>query len=123
MAIEVLLKVNDIDVTANVLTPFEIDRNKLWADDSGRVISGRMVGTMIGIFPKLNALLYPNDANDISDLMTELDKASQSLKYYNPKTKTLVDLGTYTNDYKVTLLDLTPTYDSIKVSFISIDKE
>ena len=123
MAIEVLLKVNDIDVTANVLTPFEIDRNKLWADDSGRVISGRMVGTMIGIFPKLNALLYPNDANDISDLMAELDKASQSLKYYNPKTKTLVDLGTYTNDYKVTLLDLTPTYDSIKVSFISIDKE
>lgn len=123
MAISVLLKVNNIDVTANILPPFEIDRNKLWAGDSGRVISGRMVGTLIGIFPKLNVLLYPDDQNDISELITELDKASQELKYYNPKTNSLVDLGTYTNDYKVTIIDLTPTYDSIKVSFISIDKE
>ncbi len=123
MAIDVLLKINNLDVTANIETPFEIERNKLWAGDSGRVISGKMVGTLIGIFPKLNVSIFPNNENDIGDIMTELDKASQSLQYYSPKTNTLVSLGTYTNDYKVMLLDLTPTYDAIKVSFISVDRE
>lgn len=123
MPINTLLKINGTDYTGKILTPFKIGRHKLWGEDTGRVMSGEMQGTLIGIFPKLTVLFYPKTPTELANLMIALDSASQSLDYYNPKTQSLSSFGTYTNDYEVNLINLDPYYAEVQVSFIARAKE
>lgn len=125
MAIDVLLVINDRDWTGSIVAPFNIGRHKLWGDDTGRetTMSGKMTGTLIGIFPKLTVIFYPKDSDDLQELIKVLDTAWQTVQYHNPKTKTLTTLGTYTNDYDITLVDLDPTIEEVKVSFVARERE
>jgi len=123
MGISTLLKLNGVDYTAKVLTPFIIEKNKLWGEDTGRTMSGELFGTLIGIFPKIVAEFYVEDEIELSALLVILDSAFQTVDYYDPKVRMLVTLGTYTNDYKKEIISLDPFYSSVKVSFISRRKE
>ena len=123
MAISVLLKINGNDYTGNILTPFEVQKNKLWAEDTGRVMSGKMVGTFIGVFPKLVVQFQFENEVTQSNLLTLLDTAFQTVQYYEPKTRGLVTMGTYSNDYRVNIINLSPMYGEVTVSFISTEKE
>lgn len=125
MAIDVLLKINNKDWTGSIIAPFNIGRHKLWGDDTGRetTMSGKMTGTLVGIFPKLTVILYPKDSNDLQELIKVLDTAWQTVQYYNPKTKALTTLGTYTNDYDIAIVNLEPVTEEIKVSFIATERE
>lgn len=124
MAIDVLLELNGKNFTASTLSGVDIERNKLWDSNSGRLINGKWVGTLIGIFPKIVDSFYPKDEIELSSLMVELDKPSLNVRYYNPKTRSMVNLGTYTSDYKVTLLTtLGYEIEPVKVSFISTERE
>lgn len=123
MAISVLLKINGTDYTGSILTPFTIEKNKLWGDDTGRVMSGKMFGTLVGVYPKLTVTFHFKSEVAQSALLAELDTAWQSVEYYNPTTRTMVTMGTYTNDYKVEVINLEPMYNEITVSFIAVDKE
>lgn len=121
--IKTLLVINGVDYTGSVLTPFDIERNKLWGDDTGRVMSGDWVGTLIGIFPKLVVKILPKTEDELASLLNILDSASQSVKYYSPKHQRLADLGTYTGDYKLSIINLDPYYAEITISFIATRKE
>ena len=123
MAISTLLKLNGVDYTSKVLTPFVIERNKLWGDDTGRTMSGELTGTLIGIFPKIVGSFYVEDEVEFSALLTILDSASQTVEVYDPKSRTLKQYLTYTNDYKIEIINLDPYYKEIQVSFISRRKE
>lgn len=123
MAISTLIKLNGVDYTSKVLTPFVIERNKLWGDDTGRTMSGELTGTLIGIFPKIVGSFYVEDEVELSALLTILDSASQTVDVYDAKSRTLKQYLTYTNDYKVEIINLDPFYKEIQVSFISRRKE
>ena len=123
MAIKTLLKVNGIDYTGSILTPFKDERNKLWGDDTGRVMSGEMKGTLVGIFPKLEVTFYPKSQVDLSELLTVLDSGWQDVEYFEARYNELQRLGTYTNDYSYEIYSLDPYYSEVKVSFIATKKE
>lgn len=122
MAISILLKINGTDFTGQILTPFELQRNKLWAG-AGRVMSGKMSATLVGIFPKLVVEFAPENEVKLSALMTELDKAEQTLIYYDPKTRTQKTLGTYSADYTVLINSLQPKFGVVKATFVALAKE
>lgn len=121
--IQSLLVLNGVDYTGSVLTPFDIERNKLWGDDSGRVMSGDFVGTLIGIFPKLVVKILPKTEDELANLLAILDSPTQVVKYYSPRHKRLASLGTYTGDYKLSIVNLDPYYSEITISFIATKKE
>lgn len=123
MAINTLIKLNGVDYTSKVLTPFVIERNKLWGDDTGRTMSGELTGTLIGIFPKIVGSFYVEDEVEFSALLTILDSASQTVEVYDPISRTLKQYLTYTNDLKIEIINLDPYYKEIQVSFISRRKE
>ena len=123
MGINTLIKLNGVDYTSKVLTPFVIERNKLWGDDTGRTMSGEQTGTLIGIFPKIVGQLYVEDEIELSALLTILDSASQTVDVYDPKSRTIKQYQTYTTDYKIEIISLDPYYQAISVSFISRRKE
>lgn len=122
MAIRQLLKIDGKDYTGQILTPFQLQRNKLWSS-AGRVMSGKMSGTLIGIFPKMVVEFYAKDEIELAQLMRRLDQAKQRLTYYDPRTRSMQNLDTYTADYSIDIIDLKPTYGIIKATFIALEKE
>lgn len=122
MAIKTLLKIDGKDYTGQILIPFQLERNKLWSS-AGRVMSGKMSGTLIGIFPKMVVEFHPKDAIELSQLMRRLDQAKQTIVYYDPRTRSMQSIDTYTADYQVITKDLKGNIDAIKATFIALEKE
>lgn len=123
MAINQLFIMNGIDYTPEILTPFKVSRAKLWAEDSGRVMSGEVQGSLIGIFPKISVVFYAKTQAKLSEIMTVLDSPTQNIQYYDSKTQTMKSMSTYTGDYDVNIVNLSPYHSEISVSFISRRKE
>lgn len=99
--------------------------NKVWADDSGRNLAGKMSGTLIGIFPKIIVTFGPLTKTQLETITPILDSATQSLQYYDPTKQQVVTMDTYTGDYEVAnqnIVNGDATNDSFDVSFIAISK-
>ena len=95
--------------------------NKLWASDSGRNLAGKMTGTLIGIFPKINLQFRPLTREEINIIAPILDKPNQELQYYDPSKNSIVNLITYTGDWELTNLNINKN-EGFNCSFISVAK-
>ena len=95
--------------------------NKLWASDSGRNLAGKMTGTLIGVFPKINLQFRPLTREEINIIAPILDKPNQELQYYDPSKNSNVNLITYTGDWELTNLNINKN-EGFNCSFISVAK-
>ena len=59
-----------------------IDDYKLWADGSGRSMTGESKGTLIGIFPKLQLKIGKQSASDRAVLTSLLNQAETTVRAY-----------------------------------------
>lgn len=80
----------------------EYGYNKLFASDSGRSLSGEMVATLIGIFPKIILQFRKLTKAELEVIAPILDSATQNVTYYDPNKKATITITTYTGDYSVT---------------------
>lgn len=99
--------------------------NKLWANDSGRNLAGAMTGTLIGIFPKITLEFRPLTKTELEIIVPLLDKATQSVRYYDPKKKAYVTMSTYSGDYEINnknIITGNTKNDSFSCSFIAKTK-
>ena len=103
------------------LTQVKFGYNKLWSSDSGRTLSGKMSGTLIGIFPKLVMSFRSLTPEELIYLAPHFDNARQIIKYPDPNKNEQVIMETYTGDWEI-------VYKSMKkgqafdLSFISVDR-
>lgn len=95
--------------------------NKLFASDSGRNLSGKMTGTLIGIFPKLILQFRPLTKEELNIIAPILDSANQSVTYYDPNKNENVTMTTYTGDWEITNTTMNQN-QGFSCSFISIEK-
>ena len=99
--------------------------NKLWASDSGRNLAGAMVGTLIGIFPKIILQFRKLTKDELEIITPILDSASQSVTYYDPTKKQNVTMTTYTGDYEIvnkTIIKSGRKNEGFSCSFIATRK-
>lgn len=101
--------------------------NKLWSgDDSGRSLSGKMSGTLVGIFVKVVVRFRKLKKAELELITPILDAPRQSLQYYDSTKKAVVTMETYTGDYEVknnkTIFGEYRKNDGFEVSFIAISK-
>ena len=82
------------------ITQIEYQYNKLWGNDAGRNLAGKQIGTLIGVFPKLVVHFKPLTKAQLEIIAPILDKATQSVTYYDPKKKAMTTMSTYTGDWK-----------------------
>lgn len=109
----------------NYITEARYSYNKVWADDSGRNLSGTMSGTLIGIFPKIIVSFRKLTATELKAITPILDAPRQTLQYYDPTKQATQTITTYTGDYEVTnryIIDGDKKNDSFEVSFIAVSK-
>ncbi len=111
------------------LGPFIVEAkfgyNKLWASDSGRNLAGTQTGTLIGIFPKIVVQFRKLTKSEVEEIVPILDKARQSVQYYDPNKKKKITMTTYTGDYELTnknIIDNLTKNEGFNVSFISVRK-
>lgn len=74
--------------------------HKLFSNDSGRTLSGDMVSTLIGIFPKLTLQFRKLTKAELELLAPILDSARQTVVYYDSSKKQNVTLTTYSGDWE-----------------------
>lgn len=94
---------------------------KLWADDSGRNLAGKMTGTLIGIFPKIILQFRPLTREELNIIAPILDSANQTVTYYDPKENKDITMTTYTGDWELTNNNLNQN-QGFSCSFISVEK-
>lgn len=109
----------------NYITEARYSYNKVWGDDSGRNLAGKMSGTLIGIFPKIIVRFRKLTKTELQTITPILDSATQTLKYYDPTKQATVEMSTYTGDYELInkgIVDSNRKSDSFEVSFIAVSK-
>ena len=118
------IMINNVSI-GQYLTEAKYGYNKLWANDSGRNLAGNMVGTLIGIFPKLTLQFRKLTKSELEVITPILDSTNQTVTYYDPTKQSNVTMTTYTGDYEITnknIIDNNAKNDGFSCSFISISR-
>ena len=107
------------------ITEAKYSYNKLWASDSGRNLSGTMVASLVGIFPKLILEFRKLTKSELEVIIPILDEPYQNTTYYDPNKKQNVTMRTYTGDYEVSnksIISGNTKNESFSCSFIATSK-
>lgn len=103
------------------LTQVKYGYNKLWSNDSGRVLSGKMTGTLIGIFPKIIMSFRKLTSSELTYLAPHFDSASQIIRYMDPNKNSETTIETYTGDWEIAYKNIKEG-QAFDLSFISINR-
>lgn len=107
------------------ITEAKYSYNKLWASDSGRNLSGTMVASLVGVFPKLVLEFRKLTKSELEVVIPILDRPFQNTTYYDPNKKANVTMRTYTGDYEVSnksIISGNTKNESFSCSFIAVSK-
>lgn len=114
--------INNLSVGQYLLSA-KFEHNKLWATDTGRNLNGKMVGTLIGIFPKLILTFRKLTKAEMNIIAPILDSATQSVTYYDPTTNQNETISTYTGDWSYINKKIVNKNDSsFECSFIARER-
>lgn len=106
------------------ITEAKYGYNKLWSD-SGRNLSGSMVASLVGIFPKIILEFRKLTKTELETIVPILDRPFQNTTYYDPYKKQNVTMRTYTGDYEVSnksIISGNTKNESFSCSFIAVSK-
>lgn len=115
----------DGDNWGQYLVEVKFGYNKIWASDTGRNLAGAMSGTLIGIFPKIVMQFRALTKTELETIAAVLDKATQTVIYYDPNKKANTTMTTYTGDWEITNKNMIDSYqknEGFAISFISTKK-
>ena len=108
------------------ITEAKYGYNKLWSSDSGRNLSGTMVATLVGIYPKIILEFRKLTKSELEIVIPILDRPYQNTTYYDPYKKANVTMRTYTGDYEVSNKGIIGSEglknESFSCSFIAVSK-
>lgn len=86
------------------LIKYAVNYNKLWADDSGRDMSGENKGTLIGFFPKLTVEVGEFNADEMKTFLSKVNKAKINIDWYDAEIKGMRNgISYYINDFTIDL--------------------
>ena len=95
--------------------------NKVWGEDTGRNLGGEMIGTLLGIFPKITLQFRKLTQAELNIIGPILDSATQTVVYYDPSKNANVTLSTYTGDWELVNNNIAIN-EAFTCSFISRSK-
>lgn len=103
------------------LTQAKFGYHKLWSKDSGRALSGKQSGTLIGIFPKFTLSFRALTELELTYLAPHFDNPRQVIKYRDPNKNKELSIETYSGDWEIVYKNLRKG-QPFDLSFIAIDR-
>lgn len=113
-------KINGTDIS-NYVIDIEYNYPKLWSSNSGRSLSGKFSGVLLGIYPKFVVQFKPLSQNELKTISKLLDSPRQTIRYYDPNKEMYKTTTTYSGDWAVKCKNINQN-ESFTISFISVDK-
>lgn len=98
---------------------------KIWGNDTGRNLAGKMSGTLLGVFPKIILQFRKLTKSELEIVAPILDSATQSFRYYDPNKKAYITIETYTGDWEVVndrIISESAKNEGFQISFIATGK-
>ena len=114
------IQIDGVDIS-NYIIDVEYSYNKLWSQNTGRSLSGKMTGKLLGIFPKFIVQFRPLTKNEIVTISRLLDKATQNFRYYDVNENQYKTIKTYTGDWSVKNQNINEN-EPFSVSFIAVNR-
>ena len=103
------------------LTQVKYGYHKLWSSDSGRALSGKQSGTLIGIFPKFTLSFRSLTEKELTYLEPHFDNARQTIKYIDPNKNKEISIETYSGDWEIVYKNIKKG-QAFDLSFIAVDR-
>ena len=103
------------------LTQVKYGYHKLWSSDSGRALSGKQSGTLIGIFPKFTFSFRGLYENELTYLAPHFDNARQIIKYMDPNKNKKISIEPYSGDWEIVYKNIRKG-QAFDLSFIAVDR-
>lgn len=103
------------------LTQVKYGYHKLWSSDSGRALSGKQSGTLIGIFPKFTLSFRSLTEQELTYLAPHFDNARQTIKYMDPNENKEISIETYSGDWEIIYKNIKKG-QAFDLSFIAVDR-
>ena len=114
------VQLNGMEV-GQYLTNFTKGYYKLWASNSGRNMAGKNVGTLIGIFPKLNMTFGKMKIATAQPIIDILNDSSASLTYWDDDSEQRKTISVYFGDLELPV-KRKGYYESFSCSAIANEK-
>lgn len=115
------ITINNVSM-GQYLLQAKYEYNKLWAEDTGRNLAGKMAGTLVGIFPKIILTFRKLTQAEMNIIAPILDSSTQTLTYYDPSLNRNVTISTYTGDYSYLNKNIAEKNESFEISFIARER-
>lgn len=115
------IKINNISMGQYLLSA-KYEFNKLWGSDTGRNLSGKFTGTLVGVFPKIILTFRKLTQAEMNIIAPILDSSSQTVKYYDPTTNSNKTITTYTGDWSYENKRIVNKNESFECSFIARER-
>lgn len=116
--------INGVSV-GRYLLQIEYGRNKLWGSDTGRNLKGKTTGTYLGVVNKFKLTFRKLTQQELETIAPILDSAWQQTTYYDPITKRMDTIETYTGDWatlnKSSFVNLAKANESFDISVIATE--
>lgn len=103
------------------LTQVKYGYHKLWSSDSGRALSGKQSGTLIGIFPKFTLSFRSLTEQELTYLAPHFDNARQTIKYRDPNKNKEISIETYSGDWEIVYKNIKKG-QAFDLSFVAVDR-
>ena len=86
---------------AQYITQAKFGYHKGWAEDTGRNMNLEFVGSLAGLFPKVTLSFAKLTREEVELLAPILNKATQTVTYYDPELRRSNTIQTYSNDFEI----------------------
>ena len=114
--------INGVNI-GQYLLQIQYERNKVWASDTGRNLKAKMTGTFLGVVPKFKLTFRRLTQAELEMIAPILDSAWQNTRYYDPISRAMVTIETYTGDWvtlnKNTFTNVAKANESFEISVIA----
>lgn len=127
MAFSKLIKIEGLQNSIiSKIIEYRLTYEKLWSADTGRSISGKMQGTLIGIFPKIVIKFGKLSDAEYSNLASVMNSAEIKVDYYDSEKSEMSGIKSFysdslADDVKSTYMR-NPIHKSVTVTLVSNDK-
>lgn len=103
------------------ITQAKFGYHKLWSSDSGRALSGKQSGTLVGIFPKFTLSFRSLTEAELTYLAPHFDNPRQVIKYQDPNKHKQLSIETYSGDWEIVYKHLKKG-QPFDLAFIAVDR-
>lgn len=116
-----------VPITRIIKGGYTVQRAKQWGTDTGRSMTGKFSGTLLGIFPKITVKLGKNKLSetDIQALSILTDQSFADCWMYDVRRKKMCKKTFYFDDFTTSVIKIKGTnimYDTVDIVAVVVDK-